>query len=350
MQTDWQLKSAAEITEHDWLNWQRLVDSEHNGNLVYHRIFVAGLLQYFATDYYLAICTIDNVVRQMCVLQHHRFGIWQLVHPSQATSALIVGKIDTNWQKLFQSLPGIAWRLDFYSLDSEDHKLIVQSSQPKQLTTKSLDISVNLQTNFAEYISRRPKKLKQNVERYMRRFALDGYELDLKVIQKPKDIHDAVCRYAALESAGWKGRQGTALGKNNDQTLFYSDILSALAQQDKVMIAELYGNEKLFASRLCMFNADRFICLKTTYDESQKQYAPGRLLLYKLLALLFSTKSSKTVDFYTNTTAEQIEWSTHARLFYNCSVFRNSVFGWGHRFSHALLKSLRVLIKRTSAP
>jgi len=350
MQTDWQLKSATEITEHDWLNWQRLVDSEHNGNLIYHRIFVAGLLQYFATDYYLAICKIDNVVRQMCFLQRHRLGIWHLVHPSQATSALIVGKIDTDWHKLFALLPGLVWRLDLYSLDSQDHQLLINSKHPKQLDTKSLDITIDLQNSFADYLERRPKNLRKNIGRYLRRLTQDSYQLELTLIQSPEHIAEAVNRYAKLESAGWKGQQGTALDQDNTQTLFYRTVLTSLAEQGKVLIAELHADHHLIASRLCMYDAERFIILKTTYDESQKQYAPGRLLLHKLLEHLFSAHLSKTIDFYTNSTAEQIDWSTHARLFYNCSVFRNKVFGRGHHLSHALLASARVLLKRTERP
>lgn len=328
MRTDWQLKTAKEITEQDWLHWQQLVDQDHNGNLVYHRYFVAGLLQYFAADYYLAIYHSGATVQQMCFLQKRRAGIWQLVHPAQATSALIVGQVATDWQGLFHSLPGFAWRFDLHALDSQDHKLIIDCPQPKRLDTKSLDITINLQNNFAEYLQQRPKNLRKNLGRYLRRLEQDSQQVELKLIRQPADIHAAVCRYGALESAGWKGQQGTALDPNNSQTLFYSEVLCSLAQQEQVLIAELYADNQLLASRLCIYTAQRFVILKTTYDESQKHYAPGRLLLYKLLEYLFSAGLSKTIDFYTNTTADQMEWSTHARLFYNCSIYRHPLIGW----------------------
>lgn len=324
MQADWVLKRDSDITEQDWLNWQQLVDSDHAGNLVFHRYFVSCLLKYFVDGYYLAIYQPDAKVRQMCFLKRRQGVVWQLVHPSQATSALIVGQCETDWQGLFQSLPGFAWRLDLYSLDIEDHRYIIETNQPKQLSPANLDITVDLRIGLVDYMRRRPKKLRQNLDRYHRRLTQDGKSLRFQVVTASCGIDDAVRRYAQMEFLGWKGQQGTALDQNNAQTRFYRDVLTFLATQNSVLIAELYADNELLASRLCMFNSERFICLKTTYNETQKQYAPGRLLLYKLLEYLFETRTSSKVDFYTNTNADQIDWSTHARLFYNCSIYKNN--------------------------
>jgi len=324
MQTDWLLKTQQDITEQDWLNWQHLVDCDHAGKLVFHRDFVALLVKYFAVDYYLAIYQPEKTIRQMCLLKRRSVGVWHLVHPSQATSALIVGKCETDWKGLFLALPGFAWRLDLYSLDIEDHRSIIETNQPKQLEPANLDITVDLRIGFNEYIRRRPKKLRQNLDRYARRLTQDSKSLRLQVLTAPGDIAEAVRRYAKLECLGWKGQRGTALSQDNEQTLFYSEVLTFLASQQRALIAELYADDELLASRLCMFNAERFICLKTTYNETQKHYAPGRLLLHKLLEYLFETRISSKVDFYTNTNADQIDWSTHARLFYNCSIYKHS--------------------------
>lgn len=341
MQTNWLLKREQDITEQDWMNWQQLVDRDHAGNLVFNRYFVCLLLKRFADGYYLAIYQPDATVCQMCFLKPRSVGVWHLVHPSQATSALIVGKCETDWKGLFLALPGFAWRLDLYSLDTEDHRSIIETNQPKQLDPAYLDITVDLGIGFNEYIRRRPKKLRQNLDRYTRRLTQDSKSLRLQVLTAPGDIAEAVRRYAKLECLGWKGQQGTALSQDNEQTLFYSEVLTFLACLQRALIAELYADDELLASRLCMFNSERFICLKTTYNETQKHYAPGRLLLHKLLEYLFETRISSKVDFYTNTNADQIDWSTHARLFYNCSVYKHSKALQISEFSKRLAHTIR---------
>lgn len=65
-----------------------------------------------------------------------------------------------------------------------------------------------------------------------------------------------------------------------------------------------------------------FIILKTSYDETLKSFAPGRLLLAEVIEYVIANNIAATIDFYTHATEEQIEWATDIRPFYEGSYYR----------------------------
>ncbi|MGB1139924.1 MAG: GNAT family N-acetyltransferase, partial [Halioglobus sp.] len=102
------------------------------------------------------------------------------------------------------------------------------------------------------------------------------------------------------------------------------DIMEAYAAHDEAWVFELYLGDSLAASRLCIANSEQLIILKTTYDEQFSDYAAGRILLYETVRYVFERQISSRVDFYTNATRDQLEWSTSSRTMHNLSMFRPS--------------------------
>ncbi|WP_172452622.1 GNAT family N-acetyltransferase [Chromatium okenii] len=128
-----------------------------------------------------------------------------------------------------------------------------------------------------------------------------------------------------LESQGWKGLQGTSIHANNIQGAFYAQLMKEFAVSGNASVYELYFNDTLVASRLCIFNSEMLIILKTTYAEEFSEYAPGRLLLYAVIEREFAQKRVKKIEFYTNANQDQISWSTEQRYIQHITLFRHSL-------------------------
>jgi hypothetical protein len=95
------------------------------------------------------------------------------------------------------------------------------------------------------------------------------------------------------------------------------------AKLGKACIYELYFDNTLVAMELCIASSHMLILLKTTHDESQSSFSPGRLLLYLLLEDQFLTKWVKKVEFYTNADINELAWATHDRWINHYLLFRN---------------------------
>ena len=69
---------------------------------------------------------------------------------------------------------------------------------------------------------------------------------------------------------------------------------------------------------------EHLVILKTTYDERLSKYAPGRVLLKRLLEQHSSACPTGNVEFYTNATRDQLSWATDSRAIRHIRLFRNA--------------------------
>ena len=324
----WSLKTAAQIDETDYAQWQQLVDEYHQGNPILSAQFVKLLLEFFCSDYYLTSCIEGDATKCMLLIQKRKFGIWQVVQPSQAPLALIVGHTNftPSFSALLQKLPNLAFRLDFICLDPLEHGQLLELLKNHAVVHSMKNIRVAAEQDFDVYWAERSKNLRKNIKRYQHRIESDQKALRFIVYTDPLAMSSAVGRYGLLESKGWKGKNGTALHPSNSQGVFYQTYLATCDQSNSTpFVMELYLNEDLIASRLCCFNENIFTILKTAYDEDFKNYAPGRLLLAEVIKYVLDKKISKTIDFYTNATEEQIDWASDVRTMYKASYYKNSI-------------------------
>ncbi len=320
----WVIKAANDIQAEDFVAWQQIVAEQHSGNLMLSGTFISQLLQTFSKQHYLAIGYIGTEIRMMLVLQKRRAGIWELAQLSQAQSALVVGTLHEkpDLAALLQALPGLVLRLDFFCLDPLDHPALIDALKTHSLEESMKNIRVNCTEAFSDYWQSRSKNLRKNINRYENRLISEGKEARFVFHTDPHAISCAVDRYGMLESRGWKGKNGTALHPCNLQGTFYQNYLTKLAENRQALVVEFYLNDSLAASRLCCFNSEIFIILKTSYDEELRAFAPGRLLLKAVIQYVAQQKISALIDFYTHATEEQIDWATDVRPMYNGSYYR----------------------------
>ncbi len=320
----WEITAAANIQATDFEQWQRLVEQHHSGNMMLSALFVCNLLRAFSQDHYLASCYLGNDITIMMVLRRRRFGIWELAQLAQAESALVVGaqQSSPDLTGLLKVLPGLVLRLDFFCLDPLDHHGIIDLLQQHSIRNMHQNIRIDCKKTFETYWQTRSKNLRKNIQRYRNRLHSEKMEFRFEVHTDSSAIYNAVDRYSFLESSGWKGKSGTSLHPDNGQGKFYRDFLTELAENNNSLVIEFYINDQLAASRLCSYTSNIFIILKTSYDETLKCFAPGRLLLAEVIKYVMESKIAQTIDFYTHATEEQMEWATDIRPMYKGSYYR----------------------------
>jgi len=233
---------------------------------------------------------------------------------------LLAPDVHFDGKGLISALGCYALKLDLLSLDSQEHHSAINNISQLQNHAKNIKLAIT--DDFETYWRNRPKRLRKDISQSFNRLEKSEINVTYKVSNNSHDMAEAVDRYGMLESQGWKGRNGTAIHPANTQGQFYGALLEEFANKNQALVFESYINETLVASRLCIFNKQTLIILKTTFDENFSRYSLGNLNRYKLIEYLFSAGHSKYIDFYTNASKEQLYWSTEQRSMFNGSCYR----------------------------
>lgn len=320
--------------------WDRLNARLMSGHGMLDGAFVDALLRHFGEDGVLLAAASDGTaLRAMLLVAQRRrgLGVWSSFLPSQAQigPTLIPAGLDLGG--LLAVLPGYASELDLLCNDPRFIDLRELPERPVKCLPHALTMSVGLNGSFDDYWAQRPRKLIQNMRRYLRRLQSEPGGERLDIISSPEGVAAAVDRYATLESSGWKGREGTAIGSNNPQGHFYAEVIQTFAARGEALVYELWLGDQLIASRMLLLRGGMAIMLKTAFHEQYERFAPGRVLLLRTLEDLFTRAPGGVAEFYTNAEADLLAWSTSQRWINHVSVYR-----------HNGLRALFGLLRRTA--
>ena len=322
----WELKPAGEHFPTFAAEWDRLNAELYGSHPLFDSRFIGPLLEHFSGGKEL-LCThhSNNSIDGALILRPLGLGRWALFLPSQAQAGAVMLKDAGLLETLLPALPGHAWSLDLLSVDPRYAPEWTHLRLPRIVIPHANTMAVATAGSFDSYWQQRPKNLIKNIRRYKHRAEETAAPLSVVTITDPVDVLAALARYGQLESAGWKGKTGTAIAPDNAQGHFYADLLGRFAASVQIRVIELHAGERLVASRLLICDKRMWIILKTTYDETQSAYAPGRLLLHAVLERAFAEMPGGAVEFYTNASRDNAEWATSLRPIPHHQIIRSRV-------------------------
>ncbi|MFD2167320.1 GNAT family N-acetyltransferase [Thalassotalea euphylliae] len=342
---EWQVNKLCLNDETLWQAWADIVEKHHANNPMLHHYFVKRLVEFFPSDIYVAraIDTVLQATVAIVLIQKCQKGCWQVYKPSQAQAALaVVNKtVSVDLRTLLTHIPGMALKIDCLALDPQEHQSLISPLPDNALSDAATNIKIEVDEDFDNYWLQRIKVLKKNMRRYHNRIDKEQAPMTIALVTEPDELLAAVDRYGMMESRGWKGQLGTALHPGNTQGTFYRRLLKDYGDLQQAIVVELRLGDTLVASRLCVFNDDMFIILKTTYEESYKRFAVGKVLLYHVVKHVFDSQLSRTIDFYTNANRDQIDWSTSQRQMLNATAYR---YQWMESLV-AMMKKIRQKVR-----
>ena len=307
--------------------WDELNAELYASNPYFDSSFIEPLLTYFATGKErLCIHRGEADIDGLVIVSPDHLAKWSLFVLDQVQITPILLRYPENLESLLYSLHGFPLALDLPCQDPIHSPL---QNELQRLLWKPVPhahtISVSLEGDFENYVASRSKGFRYNIKRRFKKVKEAGFAIRIERVTDPEEMQAAVSRFGDIESMGWKGASGTAVHIDNVQGQFYTSVLKNFAQHGKACVYELYFDDTLVAMELCIASSDMLILLKTTHDESQSSFAPGRLLLYSLLKDQFLTKQLKKVEFYTNADINELGWATHDRWISHYLLFRNSL-------------------------
>jgi CelD/BcsL family acetyltransferase involved in cellulose biosynthesis len=181
---------------------------------------------------------------------------------------------------------------------------------------------IELTGTFEDYWNERGKNLRQNLRKQRSKLAAQGVSVHMRVLTDGSEIAAAVERYGALESAGWKAGQGTAIHCDNAQGHFYRRLLESASTRGEAVVFEYLFDDRVVASNLCLQRRGILTILKTTYDESIKACSPAFLLSQEQLAYLFQGKIVSRVEYYGRMMDWHTKWTENKRTLHHFTMYR----------------------------
>jgi Acetyltransferase (GNAT) domain len=331
--------------------WDQLNGALYGGHPFFDSRFIGPLLDFFGDGKeYLCIHRTNGVMSGALILQSDGFGRWSSFRPSQAQATAVLLSEAAQIESLFRRLPGFPWTIELYAVDPRYSPDFLRLELVNIASVNAHTIGIHSGLSFTDYWEQRSKNLKANVRRYFNRAEKEFATPELSEITDRAEMSAGVRRFGELETAGWKGAKGTAVSIDNPQGAFYSEVLSRFAPSNQAAIYELRVGEKLAASRLVISNGQMCIILKTTYDESLSRFAPGRVLLYRVIQARLDKSSAEAIEFYTNATRDQAEWATFGCNIQNIQLFRSQSFAIAFSTLKAIRQTLRKENREETTP
>jgi CelD/BcsL family acetyltransferase involved in cellulose biosynthesis len=171
-------------------------------------------------------------------------------------------------------------------------------------------------------VNTRPK-FRSNLRRSRRQLEEQG---TLRLVHYDSADPGALERFYALESSGWKGKQGTAIACARETRQFYDEIAAAAAQGGYLSLDFLVLNETPIAANFALAMKGRYFLAKAGYDERYHRQSPGHLLVYEILSES-EKRAWHELDFVGPATWDETRWAVSRRTHYRIFVFRKGFYG-----------------------
>ena len=160
------------------------------------------------------------------------------------------------------------------------------------------------------------------MKRQRNRLDRENIEVRFGELTDETEIADAVANYARMESSGWKGEAGTAVGEADAQSRFYTKMLEKFCHRGKGLVYRYWYNEKLVAADLCIHDNGVVIILKTTYDETEKTTSPSQLMRQDAFQRFFDESRFNGLEFYGPVKDWHMKLSNDVRKMYHLNHYR----------------------------
>ncbi len=324
MNLEWKFYPAAEF--HHFQDVWRAMNLPDTSSPILKPEFVIPLLQEFGTGREkLAICKQGQLTVAIAILVKKHFAAWETFQPAQAPIGLWLNEPSADMENLLRSLlnalPGYPMLIALTQRDPELWLRPIDATHIKTLDYVHTGF-ILLDEPFQNYWQSRDSQVRKSINRRLRQLAEQGIEPRLEVISDPAKVSGAIADFGRLESAGWKGKQGTAIHSDNSQGRFYTYVLHAFCMRGKGRIYRYWLGDSVAAMQLSIEEGSVTVFLKTTFDEQFSTSGPGILIKRAIIELLCETERINKIELYGKLRDYQEKWVSGSKLMYHVNYYR----------------------------
>lgn len=192
-------------------------------------------------------------------------------------------------------------------------------------------------------------KFRSNLRRRLKKLNAEVGPVALERIDNRagrEQIDRALQEGFALEAAGWKGDQGTAIACNPALTARYTQLARAFAAKDQLALYFLTVGGARKAFHFALIDGGVYYLFKPGFDPALSTYGLGHLLIDAVIRDLVG-KGVRELDFLGDDMPWKREWTDQARPHAWRYIFARTPFGRAlHAWKFSLAPRLKTLLRR----
>jgi hypothetical protein len=184
---------------------------------------------------------------------------------------------------------------------------------------------IDVQGNFPDYLSKLGN-LRRNLVRYRKRLSEKGsVSVELR---KGDDVDEEfLAAFLKLEAAGWKGRNGTAILSDSNQTEFYSTLIRNLIKHGRCEWHILRVDSRVIAAGIGVQCRGALMLPKIAYDEEFSDCMPGNLLSEEVIKDAFERPDVTEINHMSNASWHN-SWRMSQDRYTSVHLVRRDVSAW----------------------
>lgn len=190
------------------------------------------------------------------------------------------------------------------------------TSASPALSPPYLDLN-GCEGRFERLLERLDAKFRSNLRRRMRKLEERG----APALVASHTAAGRLEQFYALERAGWKGAEHSAITCDTSTCAFYDAIARNAEQRGYLSLYALEFDGRPIAMYFGLYHRSRYYLLKTAYDENLRDCSPGQLLTYEALRDLVA-KGCTDFDFLGGVMDWKSDWVPSLRHLNDLHVFR----------------------------
>lgn len=281
--------------------WDDLVTAATEPNPFYERWFLTPAIAHLQPDdgaRMIAIWKGRILIGLLPVTAHGKYGRapirhvenWAHYHCFYAAPLVRSGQENAFWQAALALLDAADWAPGFLHLTGLDaagpvlHALkatrradIVHRSERAMLQS-ALPPTAYYETHIR-------KKKRKDIGRLQSRLREEG-DVRFEVLSDDAALESWIDDFLALEAAGWKGREGSALGANPGTAAFFREAVRGAQRERRLEILRLTVDGRPIAMLINFLTPPGSFSFKIAFDESYARFSPGVLIQIENLRVL----------------------------------------------------------------
>jgi hypothetical protein len=174
----------------------------------------------------------------------------------------------------------------------------------------------------------------------------EGEPVEYEMLQEHHDVAAWIEDFLRLESAGWKGRAGTALASDKTQRDFFVAIATEGFKNGRLVMLALKRGQKLVAMRSQFLGGKGSFTFKISFAEEYARFSPGVLLELENIRWFHNQAGLEWMDSCTGTDALMFNrlWLDHRSI--STTLVSNG--GWSGALLIYVLSLVRGLKRKFS--
>jgi CelD/BcsL family acetyltransferase involved in cellulose biosynthesis len=220
---------------------------------------------------------------------------------------------------LFRSLFALSHHQISLSLLEEDSEEVASCVSAAAAHGERVLVRPQQQSPFVElggmdwpaFESRMNAKLRADLRRRSRRLEEAG-DVAFQVADGRADLGSLLREGFEVEPSEWKARKGTGIASRTDTSRFYREVAEWAAERDLLRLSFLRLNGRAIAFQFGLEDKAAYYFLKGGYDVGFRAFAPGKLLVGRMLARVLAC-SLRRFEFLGAAEPWKMEWTTACR-------------------------------------